>query len=64
MARLERTLEKYHQQHKNLKKRVTQLTRRRRAIESFAYAEDRDLFYLYAKEFIESKKGKERAQHQ
>ena len=54
IARLERTIEKYHQQHKNLKKKVTQLARRLRVIEPFAYAEDRDLFYLYVQDFIKA----------
>ena len=53
---LRRTVEKYHRQHKNLKKKVTQLARRLRAIEPFLYAEDRDLFYFYVQEFIEFKK--------
>ena len=58
ITRLERTLEIYHQQHKNLKKKVTQLARRLRAIEPFLYAEDRDLFYLYVQDFIKAKEKK------
>lgn len=50
---LRRTVEKYHGQHKNLKRKVTQLARRLGVIEPFVYADERDLFYFYVLEFRE-----------
>ena len=57
---LKRTVEKYHEQHKNLKRKVTQLARRLRTLEPFTYAEERDLLCLYLyefREFLETKKA-------
>ena len=41
---LERKVDNYHIQHKLLKDKVTQLARRIRAIEPFAYTQDRKEF--------------------
>ena len=53
---LRRTVERHHQQHKNLKRKVSQLTRRLRTLEPFAYAEDRTLFYLFVQDFLREMK--------
>ena len=53
---LRRTVERHHEQHKNLKRKVTQLARRIRSLEPFTYAEDRELFRLYIQDFLKEMK--------
>ena len=50
---LRRTVERHHQQHKNLKRKVSQLTRRLRTLEPFAYAEDRQAFVDLVEVFLD-----------
>jgi len=59
---LERKVERYHTQHKLLKAKVTDMARMLRALEPFARAEDRELFYLYVDEIVEEAK-KRRDEH-
>lgn len=59
---LERKVERYHTQHKLLKAKVTNMARMLRALEPFARAEDRELFYLYVDEIVEEAR-KRRDEH-
>jgi len=56
---LKRTVEKHHIQHKLLKDKVTQLARRLRAIEPFAYTQDRQAFVDFVEVVLDITKNVE-----
>ena len=53
---LRRIIENHHQQHKNLKRKVSDLARRVRTVEPFLYSEDRELFYWFVQDFLREMK--------
>lgn len=53
---LRRIIKDHHQQHKNLKKKVTNHADRLRALEPYSYAEDREAFVASVLEYLENRK--------